>query len=368
VTPGALSVMLQVEPGDARALSIKQYGTQSNHRLASQNEWVSPPSSYEVVSSKPHPQIPGMQLVTVREVPAAPKFENPQRYQMQKPKSPGKPKVTVDPAQGLSGKSPVGRYGSRMASPLELAFIKEHRDHSGQMSGFTVYDRGSANTAKNLEGYQAVPPEIRQRLAERQAEIYLGTRAITGMDDLHTLANQQPSGYSKGQTFSKVAAVVHYRRTRTNDHPHAVMAVGGGSSTYGSGSANVTAHEAAHALDFSSNDLSQQDDFQKVYNQVRGKFMITPYYVQADTPGQGSREFFAEAFAAWSVNRADINQRAALIMKAIGASYGTNRKYIEGHPGIGVTKDTAQAELLALGQKLAAYFDETYARIQRGTK
>jgi hypothetical protein len=256
------------------------------------------------------------------------------------------------------------------ASPLEQHFVKEYETYSGGKGAFVVKDRGEQNTTRNLAGYAKVPQELRARLAERGAEVHFGTRGITGLDDMADLANEQPSGYTEGRTFAKVAGAVQWRRTSTpgGEDYHAVMAVGGGEKTYGSGSVNVSAHEAAHALDFSSNDLSQMDDFQAIYKQVASKFTITPYYVQKDGPaGQGAREFFAEAFAAWAEYRdtgRPPEEIAQLIIHSVGATPPAHRKYSLGPSGL----QSARTDRDRLGLRLLGYFDQTYGRIKRGTK
>lgn len=60
------SVVIRVQPG-AHALPIMKHVSPV---YAQQEEWVSPPSSYEVVSNEPHPAIPGVHVVTVKEVPS----------------------------------------------------------------------------------------------------------------------------------------------------------------------------------------------------------------------------------------------------------------------------------------------------------
>lgn len=284
--------------------------------------------------------------------------------------APSQTRVKPDPARGLSGTSPMGKSGADLASPLEKFFAKEHRDQGTVAKGFTVYDRRSANTAKNLELYRDVPQEMRQHLAAKGTEIYIGTRPVTGMDDLHPLASKQPSGYSKDQTFAKVAAMVtmQHRHSPGAQEPGkpkdykrvAVMAVGGGPKTYGSGSVNVSAHEAGHALDFTSGHYSQSAEFKALHEGVKKQFVIDPYYVQKSDPAQGRAEFFAETFAAWAANRDDKNQRAALIMRAIrttASGYKSSGPY---NPAEG------QAELLKQGQKLAAYFDKFYQEFIKG--
>lgn len=284
-------------------------------------------------------------------------------------------RVKPDPARRLSGTSPMGKSGADLASPLEKFFAKEHRDQGTVAKGFTVYDRRSANTAKNLELYRDVPQEMRQHLAAKGTEIYIGTRPVTGMDDLHPLASKQPSGYSKDQTFAKVAAMVtmQHRHSPGAQEPGkpkdykrvTVMAVGGGPKTYGSGSVNVSAHEAGHALDFTSGHYSQTAEFKALHEGVKKQFAIHPYYVQKSDPPQGRAEFFAEAFASWAVNRDDKNQRAGLIMRAVGASVGSHRQFLEGG-SVGISRDAAQAELLRQGQAIAAYFDKFYQDFIKG--
>lgn len=215
--------------------------------------------------------------------------------------------------------------------------------------------------------YRAVPVEFREHLGAKGAEIYFGTRPVTRMDDLRHLSDQKPSGYSKDQTFAKVAAMVTMRATPLDPHPHAVMAVGGGSKTYGSGSVNVSAHEAAHAIDFTSGHPSHSAEFAALHEQVTGKFMVTPYYVQANDPAQGRAEFFAEAFAAWAVNRnfGNREQMAGNIMTAVGATpfrYGTGKELSSP-----AKMSEALAAQLKLGEQLAAYYDKLYQDFIKGT-
>jgi hypothetical protein len=58
------SVVLRIQPG-ARAVPVKRY---AETEFKSQNEWVSPPSKYEVISNEPHPVLGGSRLITVKEV------------------------------------------------------------------------------------------------------------------------------------------------------------------------------------------------------------------------------------------------------------------------------------------------------------
>ncbi len=63
VKPGYSSVMLKLQPG-AHAVSIERYAVPEYQE---QKEWVTPPSSYDVVSNEPHPSVKGMRVVTLKE-------------------------------------------------------------------------------------------------------------------------------------------------------------------------------------------------------------------------------------------------------------------------------------------------------------
>lgn len=270
----------------------------------------------------------------------------------------------VDPTVGL------GAHPSKkgMMSPLELAFVEEHKNASGLPGGFQVdrRDRDKQTVIDNLTMYAKVPVEARTYLAARGAELYFGERPVTQLDDLSDLAQYKPSGYSKGQTFSKVAAMVTMRGAL----PHPVVAIGGGHRTYGSGSINVSAHEAGHALDFSKGtrpgvgNLSEDDEFLAVYDKVVNNFNIKPYYVQAGNPTQGAKEFWAETFAAWAETR-DMPKdqqelRARKMMMAVGARLGASKDTADR----GGTK-TSLAQVM-LGEHLIAYFDKVQAGLQNG--
>lgn len=277
------------------------------------------------------------------------------------PKAPARTALPKeDPALSLSALGPVGSSsGSRMSSPLERFLAQEHKDAGGSGKGFNVVtaDRGEPNTVANLTMYGRVPPEIRRTLARKGAEFYFGDRGVSQLDHLSDLDSKRPSGYSKDQTFRKVAAAVSYR-DNGNGHHHAVVAIGGGARTYGSGSVNVSAHESAHALDFSSAQLSMSYEFARIHAKIGATFKLTPYYVQASNPEQGRREFFAETFAAWTESRhKPKDQRAVDIMNAVGAS--TTRHNVGGYGS-----PQSSADQISMGNQLGDYYDQLYKTIQ----
>ena len=61
--PHTEGVQIRTQPG-ARAVPISKYAYES-YRY--QKEWVSPPSSYEVISNEEHPTIKGLRVITVKE-------------------------------------------------------------------------------------------------------------------------------------------------------------------------------------------------------------------------------------------------------------------------------------------------------------
>lgn len=216
--------------------------------------------------------------------------------------------------------------GPSKPSELEQALVKSYTLDAGAAGRFNVADRTKDTTIANLEKFKVVPVEVRRFLAKRGAEFYFGTRPVTDLDHLEQLKSKQPHGYGKGQRYSKVAAMVSwFGPTPGNKQYHATVAVGGGPRTYGSGSVNVSAHEAAHALDFHSNDPSQSVKFRKLWDNAVKNFHVDPYYVQADGPkGQGQREFFAEAYASWAQSRsqgASPQETLANMQKAMNISH-----------------------------------------------
>jgi hypothetical protein len=64
--PAKVGVMLKIQQG-SHALSIGRHVPRIYQK---QKEWVAPPNAYEVISNDPHPEIPGMRVLTVREVPS----------------------------------------------------------------------------------------------------------------------------------------------------------------------------------------------------------------------------------------------------------------------------------------------------------
>lgn len=283
-----------------------------------------------------------------------------------------------DTLKGLSPTSSPGKNtGAWMASPLELAAMKEWRA-MGRTDGFKVTNRESHTTQQNLALYGRIPPEIRQYLAKQGAEIYIGEGGVSGLDNLKDIANHQPSGYGEGQTFRKVAAVVSFRAPPGSHIRRPVVAIGGGSSTYGTGSVNVSAHEVGHGTDFSSGQLSQQPKFQEIYKQVTKTFGVNPYYLQGGPKGNlpsgsGAQEFFAEAMAAWTENRykGRRGEVAREIMRALGARAGTHKAYKRsmmlrtGSPN-NDSMNKALAEIEALGAQLSQYFDDLHTTIAKG--
>jgi hypothetical protein len=270
-----------------------------------------------------------------------------------------KPKRGADPARALSATPPK----PRMMSPLQLHFLQEYRDAGGSLTGFDVQDRDQPLTIKQLAMYAKVPPEFRRRLAAEGAELYFGTRPVTELDDLRSLRNTQPSGYAKGKTFSKVAAVhsQHVNRSRPSGF-NSVVAIGGGTRTYGTGSVNVSAHETGHALDFSLGNVSERDDFRKLYDQAVGRLgrHMRPYYTPGGNPVNGRKEFLAETFAAWTENRdADPELRAQNIMRAIGG-------WPPRRPGTDVTSaDEERIFAEMVGERLGKFYDKLHTEVKR---
>lgn len=351
IAPRFVGALIQAEPGNVRSLNIKSYG---GSHYKGQNEHVTGASAdLEVVSNEPHPDIPGMRVITVRDKALA--GVNVMHLTGRPPK-PGQP------------------------SPLEAHFAAEYAENAhylpGHPKGFNVVDRSAPNTITNLERYRSVPEEARKLLAYEGTEIWFGTRGVTGLDDLQHLKDAQPSGYNKGDTFTKVAAAVSWLGAdrsgkRANPYGHTVMAVGGGSSTYGSGSVNVSAHEAGHAIDnvvmFSEpGKVSARPAFTALHQQVMKAFQITPYYVQEANPGQGAREFMAETYAAWAEGRArgtTGDRLATMIMGAVGASPAL----FKGEAPRGVNEHLAQAraEQVRLGKQLVKFYDAFQKEVQQ---
>lgn len=271
----------------------------------------------------------------------APGFKEPLRPRLikvnePKPKPPAKPKTPQEKAQKRIAAldrdareldPEPGAGGS--PSELEKHFKAEYAVHSTltptqASGGFVVSQRENANTINNLMGYSKVPPIVRRSLAEQQADIYFGTGGVTQFDHLSDLNGKQPKGYRQGDQFDKVAGMVSYRPPRASGgHHHAVMAVGGGGHTYGSGSINMSAHEAAHAFDFGSVRLSDRNaKLNRAYAMAVEDFksLMNPYFLQSDD--RGKHEFFAETFAAWTEvhDNPNMDYKARFIAGSVGAT------------------------------------------------
>lgn len=294
-------------------------------------------------------------------LPKAPERKPPQRKTEPKPptkeKLPGRKApapLAEDRARTLSAKPQEGHW-----SPLESFFAYEALEHGNGRGAFVVTSRSQKLTQETLTKYAKVPPEIRQDLAAHGTSFYIGVGGITGLDSLQGLANEHPNGYGKGETFKRVAGV-----TVTNNLGHSVIAIGGGRATYGDGSINVSAHEAAHALDDAHGKFSfRNEDFNAVYVQTRDEFgaEMRPYYIQKGTGIQGQKEFFAEAFATWAHTRdmkvAEQERRARMIMEQLGAI-----------PRSMLAKDAKarNAKAIKLGTKMIAIFDKLLVDIAAG--
>jgi hypothetical protein len=226
------------------------------------------------------------------------------------------------------------------------------------------------NTMDNLKKYTAVPEAARKFLAYQGTDINFGTRGVTGLDHLKRLSGGQPSGYRKGDSFDKVAAMVSWqpadKTNKRNPYGHSVMAVGGGSSTYGSGSVNVSAHEAAHAIDtgmfFNANGtVSIRPKFTELRNLTLESFNVNPYYVQKDNMlNQGAREFFAETYAGWAEGKAQGlsgDRLATLIMSAVDASPIR-------YTGKGTQSD-AREKQLEIGREFVAFYEEFQKEVEQ---
>lgn len=299
---------------------------------------------------------PGSSMYKVQGLPKRNVLDNGPRYLGEKQMRDEVTRLrTTRPPGSAQKPAPEAPQVPKAAGPVERKFIRENpRFHVDGR------DRDTPTVTAALAGYNEVPPEIRKYLARENVEFYLGERPATELDNLASISAKHPSGYGKGKTFSKVAALVkNVGPNPANPQDHPVVALGGGDRTYGSGSVNVAAHEAGHALDAALSDISQRDaTFSRFYTRTVKGFPenINPYYVQKNStfPGQGRKEFFAETFAAWVNHRGNPAEAGVAITNAVNAI-----SYKFGPEG-----DRAQSERLAIGSGLAQFYSKLYKQIQ----